>query len=113
MLLDDVNNSTKLPLSNHYKYTEKINAGYINYAGKWNSLTYQAGLRIELAQFDGLLIDSNFHFGYTFPDGFKNLGYSIFPSFFLTKPLSENEDLQFNYSKRIRRPRFWEVNPFC
>ena len=110
--IDGNNTETKLPLSNDYKYTEKINAGYFNYANKWNSLTYQFGLRVEISDFDGLLIDSNYHFGYKFPDGFKNLGYSLFPSFFLTKPLSDNEDLQFNYSKRIRRPRFWEVNPF-
>lgn len=110
--VDEFNNKTKLPLSNNYEYTEKVNAAYFNYANKWKTITYQVGLRVELAKFDGLLVDSNYHFGYNFPDGFKNLGYSIFPSFFLTKPLSENEDLQFNYSKRIRRPRFWEVNPF-
>ncbi|HEY6978146.1 MAG TPA: outer membrane beta-barrel protein, partial [Chitinophagaceae bacterium] len=110
--IDQVNNETKLPLSNDYKYTETINAGYFNYANKWKSLTYQLGLRIELSKFDGTLVDSNFHFGYKFPDGFNDLGYALFPSFFLTKPLSENQDIQFNYSKRIRRPRFWEVNPF-
>lgn len=110
--VDQENNEVKLPLSNNYNFTEAVNAGYFNYANKWKSITYQAGLRVELAKFDGLLVDSNFHFGYQFPDGLKNLGYSIFPSIFFTKPLSDNEDLQLNYSKRIRRPRFWEVNPF-
>ena len=103
---------TKLPLSNNYKYTESVNAGYFNYADKWKSLAYQVGLRVEFSEFNGTLIDSNTHFGYKYPDGFKKLGYALFPSFFLTKPLSENTDLQFNYSKRIRRPRFWEVDPF-
>lgn len=110
--IDELNNETKLPLSNNYKYTERVNAGYFNYANKWKSLTYQVGLRVELSKFDGTLIDSNFHFGYKYPDGFKNLGYALFPSFFLTKSLNENTDVQFNYSKRIRRPDFWEVNPF-
>ena len=110
--IDQENNETKLPLSNNYKYTEKVNAGYFNYADKWKSLTYQVGLRVELSDFDGYLVDSNYHFGYKFPDGFKNLAYAIFPSVFITQPLSENQDLQINYSKRIRRPRFWEVNPF-
>ncbi len=110
--VDELNNETKLPLSNNYKYTERVNAGYFNYANKWKSLTYQVGLRVELSKFDGTLIDSNFHFGYKYPDGFKNLGYALFPSFFLTKALNENTDLQFNYSKRIHRPNFWQVNPF-
>jgi outer membrane receptor protein involved in Fe transport len=110
--VDQLNQETKLPLSNNYKYTETVNAGYFNYANKWKSITYQVGLRVELSKFDGTLVDSNLHFGYKFPDGFKNLGYALFPSFFITKPLNENQDIQFNYSKRIRRPRFWEVNPF-
>ena len=36
----------------------------------------------------------------------------MFPSLFITKQLTENQSIQFNYSKRVRRPRFWEVNPF-
>lgn len=110
--IDELNNETKLPLSNNYKYTEKVNAGYFTYANKWKSFTYQLGLRVELSNFNGTLIDSNFHFGYKYPDGFKNLGYALFPSFFLTKSLTENTDIQFNYSKRIHRPDFWQVNPF-
>jgi outer membrane cobalamin receptor len=110
--LDELDNETKLPLSNNYKYTETVNAGYFNYANKWKSFTYQVGLRVELSKFDGTLIDSNFHFGYKYPDGFKNLGYALFPSFFITKSLNEKTDIQFNYSKRIRRPNFWQVNPF-
>jgi outer membrane receptor protein involved in Fe transport len=110
--VDNLNNETKLPLSNRYKYTERVNAGYFNYANKWKSLTYQFGLRVELSDFDGTLVDSNLHFGYKFPDGLNNLGYSLFPSLFITKPIDENQELQFNYSKRIRRPRFWQVNPF-
>ncbi|HYJ65433.1 MAG TPA: outer membrane beta-barrel protein, partial [Parafilimonas sp.] len=110
--IDENNIQTKLPLSNNYKYTETVNAGYFNYANKWKSFTYQVGLRVELSKFDGTLVDSNFHFGYKYPDGFKNLGYALFPSFFITKAVNENTDIQFNYSKRIRRPRFWEVDPF-
>lgn len=110
--VDKENIETKLPLSNNYKYYESVNAGYFNYANKWKSFTYQVGLRVEFSKFDGTLIDSNFHFGYKFPDGFKNLGYALFPSFFLTRPLSDNQDVQFNYSKRIHRPRFWQINPF-
>lgn len=110
--IDQAENETKLPLSNNVKYTEKVNAGYFNYANGWKSFVYQVGLRVELSELDGSMIDSNLNFGYKFPNGFKDLNYALFPSFFLTKHISESEDIQFNYSKRIRRPRFWEVNPF-
>jgi outer membrane receptor protein involved in Fe transport len=102
----------KLPLSNNYSYTENVNAAYFNYAGKWKSFSYQAGLRFELSDFNGLLIDSNAHFGYHFPEGLKHLGYAIFPSFFISKSFTENSDFQLSYSKRIRRPGFWQVNPY-
>ncbi|MFT4153619.1 outer membrane beta-barrel protein [Parafilimonas sp.] len=110
--IDEAENETKLPLSNNIKYTEKVNAGYFNYANGWKSFVYQVGLRAELSELDGSMIDSNLSFGYKFPNGFKDLKYVLFPSFFITKHISESEDIQFNYSKRIRRPRFWEVNPF-
>jgi len=110
--VDHANNVTKLPLSNNYTYNERVHAGYFNYANKWKSFSYQLGLRTELSKFDGTLVDSNTHFGYTLPDGFKNLGYALFPSVFITKEIDDNQELQFNYAKRIRRPRFWEINPF-
>jgi len=103
---------TKLPLSNNYKYRETVNAGYFNYANKYKSFKYQVGLRVELSKLSGEMPDSNFRFGYQYPDKLKNIFNAVFPSLFLTKQLNENEDLQFNYSRRIRRPRFWEVNPF-
>ena len=108
----DGNSETKLPLSNNYKYKETVNAGYFNYANKWKTFKYQLGLRTELSKLDGQLLDSNTHFGYAYPASFKNLADGLFPSLFLTKELNENQELQFNYSRRIRRPRFWEVNPF-
>ena len=110
--VNEANVETKLPLSNDYKYSESVNAGYINYANKWKGIQYQVGLRMEFSKLDGELLDSALHLGYKYPDKLKNIYDAMFPSFFLTKKLTENQDIQFNYSKRIRRPRFWQVNPF-
>lgn len=110
--LNQFNVETKLPLSNDYKYSENVNAAYINYANKAGKFKYQVGLRTELSKLDGTLSDSSLHFGYSFPDGWKNFWDGLFPSFFLTRSLDDRQEIQFNYSKRIRRPRFWEVNPF-
>ncbi len=103
---------TKLPLSNNVKYKETVNAGYFNYANKWKSFQYQLGLRMEFSKLDGHLMDSALSFGYKYPEKLKNIWDAMFPSIFITKKLTENQDIQFNYSRRIRRPDFWEVNPF-
>ncbi|WP_170971002.1 outer membrane beta-barrel protein [Ilyomonas limi] len=103
---------TKLPLSSNYKYKETVNAGYFNYADKWKSFQYQLGLRMEFSKLDGHLMDSALSFGYKYPEDLKHFWDALFPSIFITKKLNENQDIQLNYSRRIRRPRFWEVNPF-
>ena len=102
----------KLPLSNHYKYREMVNAAYFTYTGKLAGITYQAGLRAEHSKFDGRLVDSAFKFGYQYPDKIDNLFDALFPSLFLTKTIAEGQEVQLNYSRRIRRPDFWNLNPF-
>ena len=68
--------------------------------------------RAEHSKFTGTLIDSAYKFGYEYPSGFKNIGNVLFPSLFLTKKIGEQDQLQLNYSRRIRRPDFWQINPF-
>lgn len=102
----------KLPLSNNYEYTERVNAVYFTYSDKMGSFGYQAGLRAEHSQFDGLLIDSAFKFGYKYPNTIKNIWNALFPSLYLTKQLNEDDQMQLNYSRRIRRPNFWQLSPF-
>ncbi len=105
---------SKLPFSNNIAYKERIGAGYLNYGNKiekWG-LSYQAGLRVELSDFKGVLLDSNKSFGYEYPGEIGDILKSIFPSLYLTKDLSKNTQLQLNYSRRIRRPNFWQLNPF-
>ncbi|MET0637535.1 MAG: outer membrane beta-barrel protein [Chitinophagaceae bacterium] len=101
----------KLPLSNNYKYREMVNAAYATYSNKLGQFTYQLGLRAEYSKFNGQLVDSSFKFGYEYPASSKNLWNAIFPSLFVTRQLDKTTQLQFNYSKRIRRPDFWQLNP--
>ncbi len=102
----------KLPLSNNYKYTEMVHAAYFTYTGKIKSIGYQAGLRGEYSKFTGTLIDSAKTFGYEYPSQIKNIWDALFPSLYLSKKLNDNEEIQLNYSRRVRRPNFWQLNPF-
>ena len=103
---------TKLPLSNNYKYTEMVEAAYFTYTGKIKSIGYQVGLRGEYSKFTGTLIDSAKTFGYEYPSQLKNIWDALFPSLYLSKKLNDDEEIQLNYSRRIRRPDFWQLNPF-
>ncbi len=103
---------TKLSLSNNYKYREMVNAAYGTYSNKVGEFTYQVGLRAEISKFDGELIDSAKKFGYSYPEKLDNIFDALFPSLFITKSISESEDIQVNYTRRIRRPNFWQMNPF-
>ncbi len=109
-----VNNGseTKLPLSNNYKYREMVNAAYVTYTGKVLGIGYQAGLRAEHSKFDGELVDSARKFGYQFPKQLSNIFDALFPSLYLSKTVGEGQEIQLNYSRRIRRPNFWHLNPF-
>lgn len=102
----------KLPLSNKYAYTEMVNAAYFTYSYKKKDFSYQAGLRTEYSKFDGELVDSAYKFGYEYPNKIGSIWNALFPSFFITQKLNEKDELQFNYTRRIRRPNFWQMNPF-
>jgi outer membrane receptor protein involved in Fe transport len=103
---------TLLPLSNNYAYTERVNAGYISFSNKLKTFSYQAGLRAEISKFEGTLLDSAKSFGYSYPKNASRFFDALFPSLFLTKQIGENTELQVNYTRRIRRPGFWQLNPF-
>ncbi|MEO5889634.1 MAG: outer membrane beta-barrel protein [Ferruginibacter sp.] len=102
----------KLPLSNNYEYNEMVNAAYFTFSYKKKDYSFQAGLRGEHSRFKGELVDSAYKFGYEYPNKLSSIWDALFPSLFVTKKINEADELQFNYSRRIRRPQFWQLNPF-
>jgi outer membrane receptor protein involved in Fe transport len=102
----------RLPLSTNVIYTEQVYAAYTTYTNKWKSIRYQLGLRAEYSKFEGTLVDSAQNFGYTVPSNLGNIFDGLFPSLFLSKEVREGEEVQLNFSRRIRRPNFWQLNPY-
>lgn len=104
-------------MSSHYKTEEMINAAYFNYHSKtiWN-IKYQIGLRIEQTYFKGTLYRPNLgtsvSFDYFYPNGWDNLSYMFFPGIFLSKEFSSKSELQFNITRKIKRPNFFQRMPF-
>jgi outer membrane receptor protein involved in Fe transport len=91
-------------LSNIFKYTESINSLYTQYGKKINSLSILLGLRYEASKQE---IDQRT------TNQFEVKKYSdLFPTVNLAYEISDIESLTLGYSKRIRRPRGWDINPF-
>jgi outer membrane receptor protein involved in Fe transport len=109
-----LNNATeiKLPLSTNVRYDEIVSAAYITYSNKWKGIRFQAGLRGEYSKFNGELVDSAQVFGYRLPLDVGDFFDGLFPSLYITRELAEGREFQVNFSRRIRRPDFWQLNPF-
>ncbi len=89
----------------NYKFNDAVYAGYATFSQQLKKFTYQLGLRVESSQYDGTLITKNQQFSNSYP-------FSLFPSAFFTYKLSEKEDMQLNYSRKINRPNFFQLIPF-
>ncbi len=94
-------------ISSKYKYTDQVYAAYATYSLQVNKFSYQFGLRAESSTYDGTLLgqSTNSNFKVDFP-------LSLFPSTFITYKLTDKQDVQFNYSRRINRPNFFQLMPF-
>ena len=92
--------------STHYKYNDQVYAAYSTYSNKLGeNLSYQLGLRVESSRYKGTLLSTGQTFSNQYP-------LQFFPSLFLTQTLSPGQDLQFNYSRRVNRPNFWQQIPY-
>ncbi|MBL0359388.1 MAG: TonB-dependent receptor [Chitinophagaceae bacterium] len=92
-------------LNNEYKYKDRVLAGYVTFAQQLKKFNYQLGVRIESSKYDGTLISKDLAFSNKFP-------FSVFPSAFATYKLTEKQDFQLNYSRKINRPNFFQLIPF-
>ena len=91
--------------SNQFVYEENINAGYVNYAGKFGKkLKVQAGLRAEHTHSVGTSV--------TLSQRVERNYLNLFPTLFLSRQLDTNNALNLSYSRRIDRPDYQNLNPF-
>ncbi len=92
-------------ISANYEFTDRVYAAYTTITGKAGKLGYNAGLRAESSNYDGELKSADSSFSVDFP-------LSLFPSAFLSYAVNDNSDVQFNYSRRVQRPNFFQLIPF-
>ncbi len=101
--------------SNNFDYKENINAVYGNYNRSWKGWAIQAGLRVENTNAKGTstgykLDNNNNYVGYD--SGFDRHYVDFFPSGAITYNKDPMKQWSLNYSRRIDRPAYQDLNPF-
>ena len=91
-------------VTDQFRYHQQINAAYGQFEGPLGSWRLQAGLRLEAARADFLLITGNI------PGGRNDFG--AYPSLHLEKPIGDDGKLFIGLSRRINRPDPEALNPF-
>ncbi len=91
-------------LTNDFEWNQKVLGVYATGAYENDTWGIKAGLRIENTDLETLLANTN--------EGNSRNFTNFFPSFHTSYTFSEKFSLQAGYSKRIFRPRLWDLNPF-
>ena len=90
--------------SDTFLYGETNYATYLSYSKDWEHWSFKSGLRGEYTNIKGNSLSTN---------QMNNNDYlKLFPSFYLLHKLNDNNEIYFNYNKRIHRPRYNQLNPF-
>ena len=99
-------------LYNRFLYNRDVHALYMTYGGKWDKLSYQAGLRGEYWRVDTRSLDFDQEFNGKASETFEKDYFKLFPSAFISYALPKNNELQVNYTRRLRRPWGGQLNSF-
>lgn len=90
--------------SNNFRYIENIHALYVQAGNNFGRIGLQFGLRTEFSDVRTYLLETDERNERTYLD--------FFPTFHSSYNFSKIHSAQLSYSRRIRRPRFWFLNPF-
>lgn len=91
--------------SSDLTHKENIISGYINYSSSdGKKVSYKLGLRAEYSTSEFNIIEN--------PEEIKFDKLFLSPAFQLKNILSERSALSFNFSRRITRPAYPQINPY-
>jgi len=95
------------PVGNtNLSYDRSIYSAYINFNKKINKLSLQFGARFEQFELDALF--NNTQQGAT---PVKDEIFTVYPSAYLTYKITDKDDLQLSYSRRVDRPSAYIITP--
>jgi hypothetical protein len=89
----------------NYHYLDQVYAAYGTAALDLPVWKIKAGLRAESSDYKGELLSTSSNFAYKYP-------IALFPSLFVTRVITEKQDVQFALNRKINRPSFMTLSPF-
>jgi outer membrane receptor protein involved in Fe transport len=103
----DLVNGTANPdssLTNNFIFIQKVLGIYATTAFEWGKFGFKTGLRVENTDLQTELVTTAQK---------NNRNYTnLFPSFHTSYKFNKYFSVQAGYSRRIFRPRLWDLNPF-
>ncbi|HWY97818.1 MAG TPA: outer membrane beta-barrel protein, partial [Bacteroidia bacterium] len=90
--------------TNHFIYSENINAGYITYSRNIPKASVQVGLRAEQTVANGNQVTTGQEFSRNYIQFFPNLS--------INDSLTKDHQLDLSVTRRIDRPTYQQLNPF-
>ena len=92
--------------STHFNYTQQVHAVYGTFGGKLGEkMSLQAGLRGEYASTEGQDLNH--------PTTKVDKTYwQLYPTLHLSYEINKTQSMQLSYSRRVRRPHMWDLNPY-
>lgn len=93
--------------STHFDYNQQVHAAYATVGGKLTDrLSAQVGLRLEYAYLLGFDVN---HPG---TDSVHKSYWQPYPTVHVSYEINEKNSMQLSYSRRVRRPHMWHLNPY-
>ena len=91
----------------HFISEQQIHAVYLTLGGQLTkSLSAQAGLRAEYSHIGGR--DLNHPAAQEVDKSY----YQLYPTLHLSYQIDSRQSTQLSYSRRVRRPHMWDINPY-
>jgi outer membrane receptor protein involved in Fe transport len=101
-----------------FRYERKIHSAYTTYGKQWDKWGFQVGTRFENYTANALFHavdyqDENTNGNTTeiLAKTFNDQINTLYPSGYLSYKISDNNSINFNYSRRVDRPSIGQVNP--
>ncbi len=100
----DSGKTQNIQLTNFLGFTQNVNAAYTQFGQKIDQFSYLMGLRMEKTHIEIDQKTANIYKEKDYTDWFPTLNLSY--------EFNEKENVTIGYSRRVRRPRSWSLNPF-
>ncbi|MCW5514711.1 outer membrane beta-barrel family protein [Muriicola sp. Z0-33] len=103
----DVNDTQppfNIALSDRFNYREGVLAAYASFSGDWEDWLIKLGIRAEQTSVKARSETLQ---------QINNQSYlEFFPSLFLTRKLGDDHSISLDYSRKLTRPKYSDLNPF-